>query len=106
MEMKLTEPNESSVLSRILDTYRVRQAVLLALDVCIILIGFLLSSNLTGIEGTLGISNVMIPVSLYIICTVTMFGVFKCYSSLWRYAGTEELLSICMHKQQYYLCYQ
>ena len=96
MEMKLTEPNESSVLSRILDTYRVRQAVLLALDVCIILIGFLLASNLTGLEGTLGISNVMLPVSLYIICTVTMFGIFKCYSSLWRYAGTEELLSICI----------
>lgn len=96
MGMKLTEPNESSVLSKILDTYRVRQVVLLALDVCIILIGFLLASNLTGLEGTLGLSNVMLPVSLYIICTVTMFGIFKCYSSLWRYAGTEELLSICV----------
>ena len=96
MDIELRETQKVSVLSKILDTYRVRQTILLTLDVCIILVGFLLSFNLTGMEGTLGISNVILPVSLYIICTVIMFGIFKCYSSLWRYAGTEELLSICI----------
>ena len=49
MEVKLTESTQDSLIVKILDSYRVRQIVLLAIDVSIILFGFLLSSNLTGI---------------------------------------------------------
>ena len=96
MEVKLTESTQGSLLVKILDSYRVRQIVLLGIDVSIILFGFLLSSNLTGIKGPIGFSNIMLPISIYIIGTISMYILFKCYSSLWRYAGTEELLSICI----------
>ena len=96
MEMKLTESSQESLLEKILDSYRVRQIVLLGIDVSIVLFGFLLSSNLTGIKGPIGFSNIMLPISIYIIGTISMYILLKCYSSLWRYAGTEELLSICI----------
>lgn len=95
MEVKLTESTQDSLLVKILDSYRVRQIVLLAIDVSIILFGFLLSSNLTGIKEPIDLSDIMLPVSIYIIGTISMYILLKCYSSLWRYAGTEELLSIC-----------
>ena len=43
MELKVTPPNQTSIVSRILDTYKVRQAILLGSDICIAIIGFLIS---------------------------------------------------------------
>ncbi|MGL5693391.1 MAG: polysaccharide biosynthesis protein [Peptostreptococcaceae bacterium] len=96
MEMKLTEPSEKrSAVSEILDNYRVRQAVLVAVDVCIVLIGFLLSSQLTSVE-TVQLTEISYELGVYTACILVAFGTFRCYSSLWRYAGVEEVLSICV----------
>ena len=54
MELKVTPPNRNSLVSRILDTYRVRQAILLGSDICIAIIGFLISTIFaTGAGSTI-----------------------------------------------------
>ena len=91
MELNLTNPNRTILISKILDTYRVRQSILLASDIFIVIVSFLLSLNI--VKGILvsSIKNEILPTMICVISTLTMFYTFRCYSSLWRYAGTEEL---------------
>ena len=94
MELETTKPNQFNLVSKILDKYRIRQAVLLGSDICIIIIGFLLSYNLVESTEVSSINNSITPIIICILSTLIMFYLFRCYSSLWRYAGIEELLSI------------
>lgn len=91
MEIKMTNPQEKNIMRQLLDTYRLRQCILLGIDLCCILVSFLLSMMLTDSNNT---SNIVIPVGIYMVLHVSMFIFAGCYSSLWRYAGAEEVMSI------------
>ena len=94
MEMNLTNPQEESAIRKLLNTYRVRQSILVAIDICCILITFLMALRLAGNNNGVDLKNVIIPVSICIILHISIFATVGCYSSLWRYAGDEEILSI------------
>ncbi|HSQ89124.1 nucleoside-diphosphate sugar epimerase/dehydratase [Romboutsia sp.] len=94
MEIQSANPQQESVLSKILSTYKVRQITLWSLDMCSILLAILISINLTGITKAIGISTIILPLIIYMILHTISFLKCKCYSSLWRYAGEEEMASI------------
>ena len=96
MEVNLSNPQKESGISKLLNTYRVRQAILLSVDICCILIAFLLSLRLIGNNSRIGLNNIIIPLGICIVLHICMFMKSGCYSSLWRYAGDEEILSITM----------
>lgn len=101
MEAKITNPQEKNAIKKLLDTYRVRQGILLGIDVYCILMTFLLSMILTGNKGIYDIVDIVIPVGICIVLHVGMFTFAGCYSSLWRYAGTEEVISIVLSSLVY-----
>lgn len=103
MEIGTTNPQGQSHIRKLLNTYRVRQGILLVADVCCILITFLLSMVLTEGVGVNDINNIAVPVGIYIILHIGVFAIVGCYRSLWRYAGTEEVLSIVMANLIYVL---
>ncbi len=94
MDVRTTNPQGENTIKKLLDTYRIRQSILVGADLCFILISFLLSMMLTGSKGSYDISNIIIPVGIYMILHITVFTLAGCYSSLWRYAGVEEAISI------------
>ena len=94
MEAKAINPSKENVLSNILSSYRVRQITLWCLDVCSILLAMLISLNLTEVNNSIGLSNIITPLIVSIALHTISFYIFKCYSSLWRYAGEEEMVSI------------
>ena len=96
MEVNLSNPQKESGISKLLNTYRVRQAILLSVDICCILIAFLLSLRLIGNNSRIGLNNIIIPLGICIVLHIGIFMKSGCYSSLWRYAGDEEILSIIM----------
>ncbi|WP_434794255.1 UDP-N-acetyl-alpha-D-glucosamine C6 dehydratase [Terrisporobacter petrolearius] len=94
MDVRKTNPQGQNTIKKLLNTYRIRQSILVGADLCFILISFLLSMILTGSKGSYDLSNIVIPMSMYMILHVCVFALAGCYSSLWRYAGAEEVLSI------------
>lgn len=96
MEIRTTNPQKQNAISKLLNTYRVRQVILLCIDICCIWISFLLSMTLIGSGGIYDINSILTPLSMYVILHIFMFTISGCYSSLWRYAGAEEVLSIVM----------
>ena len=94
MEVNLSNPQKESGISKLLNTYRVRQAILLSVDICCILIAFLLSLRLIGNNSGIELNNIIIPLGICIVLHIGIFMKSGCYSSLWRYAGDEEILSI------------
>lgn len=96
MEVNLSNPQKESGISKLLDTYRVRQAILLSVDICCILIAFLLSLRLIGNNSGIELNNIIIPLGICIVLHIGIFMKSGCYSSLWRYAGDEEILSVIM----------
>ena len=96
MEVNLSNPQKESGISKLLNTYRVRQAILLSVDICCILIAFLLSLRLIGNNSGIELNNIIIPLGICIVLHIGIFMKSGCYSSLWRYAGDEEILSIIM----------
>jgi len=94
MEIQGINPQEESVLNKILSIYKVRQITLWFLDMCSILLATLISINLTNSVKVIGISTIILPLIVYMIFHTTSFLICKCYSSLWRYAGEEEMVSI------------
>lgn len=94
MELANMIPKEKTTLEKILSSYKVRQVSLWALDMCGILISVLVSMILTWKYQNLDISTVMLSIITYMLIHTVSFKLFKCYSSLWRYAGEEELVSI------------
>lgn len=94
MELANMIPKEKTTLKKILSSYKVRQVSLWALDMCGILISVLVSMILTWKYQNLDISTMMLSIIIYMLIHTVSFKLFKCYSSLWRYAGEEELVSI------------
>ena len=94
MELANMIPKEKTTLEKILSSYKVRQVSLWALDMCGILISVLVSMILTWKYQNLDISTMMLSIIIYMLIHTVSFKLFKCYSSLWRYAGEEELVSI------------
>ena len=101
MEVNLSNPQKESGIRKLLNTYRVRQAILLSVDICCILIAFLLSLRLIGNNSGIELNNIIIPLGICIVLHICMFMKSGCYSSLWRYAGDEEILSIIMSSAIY-----
>ena len=96
MDVRTTNPQGQNTIKRLLDTYRIRQSILVGVDLCFILISFLLSMMLTASKLSYDMSNIILPVGIYIILHISVFTFAGCYSSLWRYAGAEEMLSIVL----------
>ena len=94
MELANMIPKEKTTLEKILSSYKVRQVSLWALDMFGILISVLVSMILTWKYQNLDISKIMLSIIAYMLIHTVSFKLFKCYSSLWRYAGEEELVSI------------
>ena len=94
MELANMIPKEKTTLEKILSSYKVRQVSLWALDMCGILISVLVSMILTWKYQNLDTNTIMLSIITYMLIHTVSFKLFKCYSSLWRYAGEEELISI------------
>ena len=94
MELANMIPKEKTTLEKILSSYKVRQVSLWALDMCGILISVLVSMILTWKYQNLDTNTMMLSIITYMLIHTVSFKLFKCYSSLWRYAGEEELVSI------------
>ena len=94
MELANMIPKEKTTLEKILSSYKVRQVSLWALDMCGILISVLASMILTWKYKSLDINTIILPLIVYMLIHTISFKLFKCYSSLWRYAGEEEMVSI------------
>ena len=94
MELEQMIPKEKTTLEKVLSSYKVRQVSLWALDMCGILISILASMILTWKYQNLDISTIMLSIITYMLIHTVSFKLFRCYSSLWRYAGEEELVSI------------
>lgn len=76
-----------------LSRQKIRQLVLLFLDLSSVFIAFIFSINLVDYHGGIN-SLILFPISIYLVFNTISFFVFKCYSSLWRYAGDKEIISI------------
>ena len=96
MELENVIPKDKSTLENALSSYKVRQISLWALDMCGILISVLVSMILTWKYQNLDISTMMLSIIIYMLIHTISFKLFKCYSSLWRYAGEEEMVSILL----------
>ncbi|WP_195939350.1 polysaccharide biosynthesis protein [Romboutsia sp. 1001713B170131_170501_G6] len=94
MEVKGINLQELSLLGKVLNTYKVRQLILWLGDVGSIIIATIISMNLTNVKNITNVDNLILPMSIYIIYNTISFLKCKCYTSLWRYAGEEEMLSV------------
>lgn len=93
MELKNMNPQRENLLNKMLRTYKVRQFILWSIDMCSVLISLLIISKLTPII-MLEESNLTIVFLIYAVFHTLSFKLFKCYSSIWRYAREEEMISI------------
>ena len=91
VEIRATSPQDKRDIKKLLSIYRVRQCILVTVDAVSILITFLLSLKLTGCELDFSMSNYLPSIIVYLVVHILIFMKFGCYSSLWRYAGDEEL---------------
>lgn len=101
MEIRTTNPQEENAISKLMNSYRVRQCILLGIDICCVLITFLLSFRLTISENNLILNSILLPVAVCMTFHAIVFMKTGCYSSLWRYAGAEELISIVVASISY-----
>ena len=91
--MEVSSMNTNNKIKNLLSSYKCRQFILWALDMCIILVSLMISALLTNKIPT-NTEQIYITLVMYMIVHTISFTLFKCYSSLWRYAGQEELVSI------------
>lgn len=96
MEIQSINPQNEPILDKILSSYRFRQFILWNLDVFSILLSILISItiNYVGIQPQAATEIIIKSSIIYILLHTISFLIFKCYSSLWRYAGDEEMISI------------
>lgn len=94
MEIKATQAKKDSFIRSFLEKYRIRQGILLLVDIFSVLVAFLIGLNLTGISGPIGIRDIIVPLGVYITLNTISFYIFGCYTSLWRYAGEQEIISV------------
>ncbi len=93
MERRFRLRRDSS-LAKLLKRHSFRRIMLVVLDAICILVAFELSLNLTTTSTGFYIKGNFIPLIVYIILHVITFIIFRCYSTLWRYAGEEGIISI------------
>ena len=101
MEIRTTNLQEENAISKLINSYRVRQCILLGMDICCVLVTFLLSLKLTASENNLILNSILLPIAVCMTFHVIVFMKSGCYSSLWRYAGAEELISIVVASISY-----
>ncbi|MFI3211337.1 MAG: polysaccharide biosynthesis protein, partial [Peptostreptococcaceae bacterium] len=77
-----------------------RQLILNLIDLIIIFISFILSLNLVNTTQSIN-SLILIPIIIYMTLNTVSFTLFKCYSSIWRYAGDREILTIILASTVY-----
>ncbi|MGL6107375.1 polysaccharide biosynthesis protein [Romboutsia sp.] len=92
--MEQQQQPQQSVLEKVLSSYKVRQITLWIIDMCSVLISILIAQKLTGLLEIEPTSSIILAVVTYLALHTLSFTIFKCYSSLWRYAGEEEMVSI------------
>ncbi|WP_373598237.1 polysaccharide biosynthesis protein [Paraclostridium bifermentans] len=95
MENKITSPQKASVLEQILGHYKTRQLILLLTDVASVYISFMAATWLIY-KTQLSNDSILVLAIIYILTNIVCLAVFRCYRSLWRYAGEEELISIVL----------
>ena len=78
--------------TRMLTSYKKRQIGIWATDIICILISTLITSLL--LKLSLNLEQYITYNVTYIILSTISFITFKCYSSLWKYAGEEEVMSV------------
>lgn len=101
MEIRTTNLQEENAISKLINSYRVRQCILLGMDICCVLVTFLLSLKLTVSENNLILNSILLPIAVCMTFHAIVFMKCGCYSSLWRYAGAEELISIVVASISY-----
>lgn len=102
MELKNVNPQRENLLNKVLSTYKVRQFILWSIDMCSVLLSLLIISKLTRITA-IEESNLTIVFFIYAVFHTLSFTLFKCYSSIWRYAREEEMVSIVIASTIYVL---
>ena len=102
MELKNVNPQREKLLNKVLSTYKVRQFILWAIDMCSVLLSLLIISKLTTIT-TISEGNFTILFFIYAIFHTISYSIFNCYSSIWRYAREEEMISIVIASIVYVL---
>lgn len=93
MEVKAKAPQHESVLDTILGKYRTRQLILIGTDIACILMSFIASVWIiypSRIDNAITLE----VAAIYLVINILLLAALKCYRSLWRYAGEEELISI------------
>lgn len=101
MEIRTTNLQEENAISKLMNSYRVRQCILLGMDICCVLVTFLLSLRLTVSENNFILNSILLPIVVCMTFHAIVFMKCGCYSSLWRYAGAEELISIVVASISY-----
>ena len=101
MRKESINPKEESFIYKLLSSYRFRQYILVTLDACCIILIFLLLNKLIVSEINLKSDSILLPIIIYLIFHIIAFTKAGCYSSLWRYTGDEELLSIAVASISY-----
>lgn len=97
MEIKIKTPEDKNVLENVLGKYRTRQLILLVIDIACILSSLMASAWLVHkMSFTVHNSKFILLIVIYIVINIMFLAIFKCYRSLWRYAGEEELISIVL----------
>lgn len=80
--------------SSILDSYRMRQCILIIVDICIVIIAFFISAWTT--EQYLVQDKIILPLITYIILNILSLVLFKGYTSLWRDSGDIEIINLAI----------
>lgn len=93
MERRFRLKRDSSI-AILMRKHRFRQFMLVLFDALCVLIAFEMSLNLTKSSNGFLIKGNFIPLIVYIFLHIFTFIVFRCYSTLWRYAGEEGIISI------------
>ncbi len=72
---------------------KIRQLILIATDIVCIVLAFLISNGV--IYSKYKLQDVgLYEILTYIIVSIVILSICKCYRNLWRYAGEEELIAI------------
>ena len=74
-----------------LDPYRVRQILLVMIDILMVIISYLISIKLSDIS-----IDSVIPLGIYVICNELSLYRFNCYNSLWSLGGEREISNIIL----------
>lgn len=93
MKVEDIAPETTCVLERVLSKYKMRQLILIISDIACIIVSFVASLWILYSNNCLEHMSIGIILG-YICSSIFIFWICRCYHSLWRYAGEEELITI------------